>query len=82
MTEKTKQEVIREDVARTFYEESDVRKTIYWLDLTQETRDSFFYKADNLLGRLSREHNLVIKVEPTEMEKVIYAGYVAVEELI
>lgn len=59
----TKQEEIREDVTRTFYEESDVSKTIAWLDLPQETKDSFFYKADNLLGRLQSQHGVVIKVD-------------------
>ena len=56
-------EEIREDTARTFYEESDVSKTIVWLDLPEETRDSFFRKADSLLYRLQTKHNVVIKVD-------------------
>ena len=59
----TKQEEIREEVARTFYEESDIRKTIGWLDLPEETRGSFFYKADNLLFRLHSQHGVVLKVD-------------------
>lgn len=58
----TKQEEIREDEARTFYENSDICKTIAWLDLPAETKDSFFHKADNLLYRLHSQ-GCVLKVD-------------------
>ena len=58
----SRQEEIREDVARTFYENSDVSKTIAWRDLPEGTRNYFFYKADSLIYRLS-EAGCVLKVE-------------------
>lgn len=75
----TKQEEIREDVARTFYEASDVSKTIAWLDLPKETKDSFFYKGDNLLYRLQDLYGVVIKVKCpyckwTEFKEDDYVG--------
>ena len=70
-----KQEEIREDIARTFYEESDVSKTISWLELPQETRDSFFFKAESLLYRL-KSQGVVIKT--VEMDE----GFCAYEEII
>ena len=80
-----KREEIWEDVARTFYEDSDVSKTITWRDLPVETRDSFFYKADNLLYRLSTIHGVVIKRDyKISLSTPMPAGseFVAVESLV
>ena len=50
--EQTIQDEILEDTARTFYGNSDVSKTIAWLDLLGNTRSLFFYQEGSLLYRL------------------------------
>lgn len=74
----TKQEEIREDTARTFYEQSDIATMIGWLDLPQGVKDSFFQRADNYLYRLDSQHRVVIKVERAKSPDDL----VAVEPLI
>ncbi|KKN76888.1 hypothetical protein LCGC14_0365390 [marine sediment metagenome] len=56
----TKQEEIREDTARTFYEGSEISRMLSWVDLPQEVRDIFFDRADSYLFRIHSQ-GVVIK---------------------
>ena len=60
----TKQEEIREDTARTFYEGSEISRMISWVDLPKEVRDIFFDRADSYLFRIHSQ-GVVIKVIKT-----------------
>ena len=71
----TLQEIIREEVARTFYENSDISKTISWVDLPKDTKDSFFYKADSLLYRLHSQ-GVVIRTENKWGQLCRHCGHV------
>ncbi len=71
---------IRGEAARSFYEASEVSKTIPWFDLPEATRDSFYFKGDNLISRL-KALGVVIKGKSTGFSHSRLADYFTVESL-
>ncbi|KKN60876.1 hypothetical protein LCGC14_0527470 [marine sediment metagenome] len=79
----TKQQEVREDTARTFYEGSEISRMISWVDLPQEVRDIFFIRADSYLFRIHSK-GVVIKVADTTQDSngFNHPNIVVVESLL